>query len=215
MNHPNNLVAVAACWSLRRSWATLSRTEDAPDFGTLRSPAAGSVRSAGGHGDPVGSAVLTLGGSGYRDRLIEHTTEDAAAAYWLARSDPAGRNLPPAPMLAALTAVLPSVAPATARDATAALSRADARIRRALRLPADHRPLLGTPACRGCDSHTLRLWTSPPDPGDWVIICVADCRCRGDRCACRMDVRERGLPHVWGGAAALELAQLDDRRTAA
>ena len=186
--HPWTLLAVAAGWSLRRAAVELFRVGPPDgDHGTLRSTAASTGRSGGGHADPIGTAVLR-GTSGAYARLLDQVAEDITAARWLCRSDPDRR-------------------PSTARDAYAHLAAADKRIRAALHMPPDHLPMIGNPPCPGCGTRLLRIWTSAPDPRDHVVICTADCRCTNS-CGCGMDVRESGAPHVWSGDSTLVTALL-------
>jgi hypothetical protein len=175
--HPHQLRANAALHSLRAALDTLAdrvideaqaiRAEQAARFEPLKSPTFGRRHVLGGHGDPTGDAVGTLGTTRPNrydelEREVDQQLRDVA------------RHLPKdgyfgSPVRLLLHAV-PSMSPAAA-DATRVLAdRIDGRIRRLLKLPHD-RQLVPRVPCPACDSVGLSMRTSPP-PDQRVVECT-------------------------------------------
>lgn len=203
MTHPSNLHALAHCWSLRRAWAALrdTNTPDDGDAGTLRSWRPGTGGNTGGHGDPLGDAVVATVTQGTRHtQTAEIVREDVDQARWLATSALRHQGAPVGPALTMLTRVIVDLDPATAHEVGRYLHHADTTARRALRLDVDHLPLPGNPPCPACGVRMLRARRSNPDTDAWPVICAAGCRCTGQGCPCGMGVRVRGVDHIWPGA---------------
>ncbi|MGI5144808.1 hypothetical protein ACQEVC_45575 [Plantactinospora sp. CA-294935] len=208
--HPNTLHALTAAWSLQVARQQLDHAiqcgADQPRDG-LRSCAGGSVRSRGGHGDPVGNIALAptkLTGNESLTRLERATT---STLTWLA--DTLRLTAGPDPMWRILDG-LPRLQPGTTEQLRRWLVDHDARIRTALGLGPDEQVLPGA-ECPACGRRPMTACTAAPDPADWTVVCTAGCRCAGQGCGCAMLVQVEGAVHIWPGAvdlvAAMELAQ--------
>lgn len=202
--HPANHHATANAWSLRRAWAALRDTNTPDDRTPLRSPVYGVIRALGGHADPTPTAAA----SPNHTRLTDHTREAINHAWWLLASATRHQPATTGPTLAVITQALPHLDPRTAADISSHLADADRRIRTALRLGDDHRPIPGNPPCPACGTRLLRARTSNPDTAAWPVICATGCRCTGTGCPCRMTTPVRGVEHIWPasyGATLLEV----------
>lgn len=211
MTHPHQLHAHAAAWSLRTARqrllvaAAIRAREDAiasteGDDG-LRSQTFGQ-RSALGHiGDPTADAALT----GHRPttrpnpylQLAERVTSTLA---WLAGKLGVTGTTDP---LVRLTAAVPTLRPSTAGELHRWLAGEDARLRAALGMEPDRRPIPGAPPCPACGMRLLRTQTSAPDRSAWTVVCTStSCRCAGLTCTCDMPIRAAGVAHIWATAEA-------------
>lgn len=209
--HPWNLTAISDAWSLRWSWTGFLNLNVTDDPG-LRSVAVGSIGRASGHSDHVAAGALVRTGTVARHRRdAEKIRDDIDAAYWLTAS--AHRHQPllgssRTIALRQIADVASNIDPATARDVSNHLQRADKAARGWLDAGPDHQ-VLTTPPCPACNLRQLRARTSAPYVTDWPVICTAvGCRCAGTTCACGMEIRERGAPHIWAGGSPLAAAAL-------
>jgi hypothetical protein len=215
--HPHQLHATIAAHNLTQArhhlaeavtWEIRQRRQDAHALAVAAPiqawrPVVG--RGRGGHGDPVSLAVdagATAPARPVLDRLAQRVDD---TVHWLARS----LSLAGAP-LAAITAAVPELTPAAAREVWLWLGEADQRVRRALLLPAAEELMPGRecPACR------LRLvHAQVAVPGRPVVCRAEGCRCRGEGCGCGMSVLVEGLAHVWEHDTRARPASICDRLT--
>jgi hypothetical protein len=150
-------------------------------------------RSTGGHGDPVGLAVLGGADAAVRPlrpgRLGRLASRVDDTLHWLAHS----LSLAGDP-LTAIVAAVPELEPAAAREVWLWLGEADQRIRRALLLgPAEQ--LVAGAECPACRMRLVHVQTAAPER---PLVCRApECRCRGEACGCGMSAQVEGLVHVW------------------
>lgn len=174
--HQHQLHASAALHSLRAALAVLDHraddeyraiaTERAAAADPLKSPTFGRRHALGGHGDPTGDAILTIGTTRTnRWAELEHTVHSQLAG--VAQHLPAAAGSPLDRIAAGLPAMSGTAAAATRR----LLDRIDSRIRRLLHEP-DDRQLLSRVRCPACDTVALVLRTSAP-PADRIIQCTA------------------------------------------
>lgn len=152
-------------------------------------------RAHGGHGDPVGLAVLAGDHAATRPlrpgRYARLQTSVNATLDWLART----LRLPTVePALPALMAALPGLDAATAREVWLWLGEADARVRAALGMGAGEELVPGA-ACPACGVRLLHAQVLAPAR---LVVCRAEaCRCAGEGCGCGMTALVAGLVHVW------------------
>lgn len=153
-------------------------------------------RAAGGHGDPVGSAVLAGADAATRplrpgrlSRLQTHTDE---TLDWLASA----LRLPALEAgLPGITAAIPRLDAASARELGQWLAEADTRVRTALSLGPAREQLLAGVECPACQTRLLHAQELVPGR---PVVCRAEaCRCAGDGCGCGMSALVEGLVHVW------------------
>ena len=164
--HPHQLRARAALHTLGAALAALAtrtddearaiRAEQAARFEPLKSPTFGRRHALGGHGDPTGDAVATLGAvrpNRYADleREVDQQLRDVA------------RHLPGpvAVPLGRLQDAVPAMSAAAAAATRVLADRLDGRIRRLLRIGHD-RQLVPRIPCPGCDTTGLIMRKSPP-----------------------------------------------------
>lgn len=207
--HPSVLHALACAWSLqvaRRQLDLAVQYEGTDQRDGLRSCAGGTVRSRGGHGDPVSNAVLgrtvSSSGSGPLAALAKSTTDTLT---WLA--DTLRLTPGPDPLWRVLDS-LPRLQPGTAEHLRRWLADHDTRIRTALGLDPDEQLLPGA-ECLACGRRPLYARTAAPDPADWVVVCGEGCRCSGQGCGCGMLVQVEGAVHIWDRATPAVAAWLD------
>lgn len=204
---PYHLHALSAAWSLRAARAILvqrvdreraTRGQDLVAAGPLRSPVWGVRHATGGHADPTG-------GSAERPAPPDTTWADLLHQLdkrvgWLAGML---RQTGPTP-LAAITAVIPRLMPATARVAWMHLRDEDRWVRDTCRLVPARRDLTGV-SCPRCGQRRLQVQTAGLVEV-WTVICGADCRCVGAGCPCGMPGAVEGAPHIWPRAQVLASA---------
>jgi hypothetical protein len=146
-------------------------------------------RSAGGHSDPVGLAVLGGADAAVRPirpgRLGRLASRVDDTLHWLAHS---------LGLVTAIVAAVPELEPAGAREVWLWLGEADQRIRRALLLdPAEQ--LVAGAECPACRMRLVHVQTAAPER---PLVCRApECRCRGEACGCGMSAQVEGLVHIW------------------
>ncbi|MFF0721325.1 hypothetical protein [Micromonospora sp. NPDC003816] len=163
----------------------------------IRSPTWGRRHALGGHGDPVGDAILGLGGRIRRNRYADLSREVTEQLDGVARHLPA-----PLGWTAPLTRIrdaIPAMTTHAAGRTTLLLDRLNGRIRRQLRIGTglDHLAGLECPACR---DRLVSAYTAAPA----TVICRCDhCRCTGPGCHCRLPGAVVGAPHVWVRARAV------------
>lgn len=175
LTHPTQLRATAALWSLRAALAALdNRTADearaiigeqAAAADPLKSPLWGRRHALGGHGDPTGDAVLTLGPArSNRWAVLADEVQDQLAGV--------ARELPPASTtdLDRFAAAIPAMSPTAATATRKLLDRIDSRIRRLLHEPSD-RQLVPRIRCPACDAVGLAIRTSAP-LAQQVVECI-------------------------------------------
>jgi hypothetical protein len=102
-----------------------------------------------------------------------------------------------------LSVVLPATRPKLAEPVRLLLEDADARVRSICGLDPDHLEPPLAPACPACDRRRLRIQHSAPDTTRWTVVCTDSCRCIGTACPCDMDVKARGVRHIWAANSAL------------
>ena len=164
--HPHQLRADAALHTLQAALDALAdrvidedraiRAEQAARAEPLKSPTFGRRHALGGHGDPTGDAVGTLGAV-RPNRYDELEREVDQQLRDVARHLPGPVAVP----LDRLQNAVPHMSDRMA-DATRILAdRLDGRIRRLLRIGHD-RQLVPRIACPGCDTTGLTMRTSPP-----------------------------------------------------
>lgn len=206
--HPRQLHATIAAWSLLQArqhlaqavaWEIAQRRQDANALAVAAPlqawrPVVGLAK--GGHGDPVSRALGTITAAVTPPVLGRLAARIDDTLHWLARSlglagDP----------LTAITAAVPELEPAGAREVTLWLGEADQRIRRALLLdPAEQ--LVPGAECPACSTRMLYAQVAAPDR---LLVCRApSCRCRGEACGCGMEPPVDGLVHVWAALPDLQ-----------
>lgn len=240
MQHPHQLHAQAALWSLRRALRHLDEHRDAV---LIRRPQLG----------PAASRPRSLASLKRHDELLRAEKAERKAGSLTGLKPSAGSAAPgDAPGLADLersvnqtlveahglltyahhrdpllawtplwheildewgvrrdarwtwvSAVLPGTAPGLAEAVGLLLDDADQLVRGYASLDRDLLAPPLAPPCPGCDRRRLRVQTSAPDSGRWTVVCAAVCLCIGDTCPCEMDVRVRGIRHIWDGDSAL------------
>jgi hypothetical protein len=175
--HPSQLRARAALHTLEAALDALAdrvidedraiRVEQAARYEPLKSPTFGRRHALGGHGDPTGDAVGTIGNV-RPNRYDELEREVDQQLRDVARHLPKdGYSAAPARIL---VHAVPSMSPAAA-DATRKLAdRIDGRIRRLLRIDHD-RQLVPRIPCPTCSAAGLIMRTSPP-LADRVVECA-------------------------------------------
>jgi len=102
-----------------------------------------------------------------------------------------------------LSVVLPATPARIAEAVALALVDADQLVRSYAGLDADLLAPPLAPPCPACDRRRLRIQSSAPDSARWTVTCADSCRCIGDRCGCDMDIRERGIRHIWAADSTL------------
>jgi hypothetical protein len=162
----------------------------------IRSPSWGRRHALGGHGDPVGDAILTIGTATRRNRYADLSHDVNDQLRQVARHLPADGWLRP---LDRIQAAIPAMSTRAAAHTTQLLDRLNDRVRRQLRLGGglDHLRGVECPACQG---RLVYAYTASPD----TVICRDDCRCAGPGCRCRLDGAVAGALHVWIRVTATE-----------
>lgn len=175
MNHPHQLHAQAALWSLRaalrlladraRAEARAIALEAAAAAEPLRSPVWGRRQALGGHGDPTGDAV-DHGQAPRANRYAELADE-----VWGQLSDVA-QHLPPSAgdPVDRIGAALPTMGPVALVATRRLLDRIDGRLRRLLH-EVDDRQLMPRARCPECGAASLVLRTSAPQ-SQRVVECT-------------------------------------------
>lgn len=177
VEHPHHLHARAALWSLRCVLTTLAHraaveyraiaAERAAAADPLKSPLWGRRQALGGHGDPTGDAILTIGGTTRANRYAELEAEVLGQMHGVAQHLPAAAGGD----LARIEAAIPAMTPAAAAATRRLLARIDGRVRRLLHVP-DDRQLISRVRCPACDAVALVLRTSAPPP-ERVVECTS------------------------------------------
>lgn len=208
MTSPHHLHATAAAWSLNTALTHLDATavteahaiaaEQAAAAEPLRSPLWGRRHALGGHGDPTGDAVLTVGITQRRNRYAELQADVIAQLDGVARHLPGLGAIDP---LYRIRQHIPAMQPGTAAATTILLAKLDGRVRRQLRIGPDRRLLPGV-ACPACGRRPMYVQTSGPEPA-WTVVCAADCRCTGQGCPCEVPGAVEGVAHIWPRSVVL------------
>ena len=131
----------------------------------LKSPSWGRRYALGGHGDPTGDAVLTIG-EARPNQYAEQHTEAWEQLHEVAQHLPVQGFNP----LDRIETALPAMSQKAAEATRTLLDRIDQRVRRLLKI-SDDRQLLPGVACPVCDTAgVLALRTSAPE-----TECVVEC----------------------------------------
>jgi hypothetical protein len=162
------------------------------DRGTVKAwaPATGPA-SVGGHGDPVGDAILNMA------TVTDHPFADryrnsVATICWIAAKVLTPDQSPGQPPMRRLRDHLHELAPTTAAELAKWVEEENQTIRVALDMGPDlqHLPAVTCPAC---DQVSLAV---RPNPG--VVLCTnPTCICAGGNCWCGMYVLAVGRQHIW------------------
>jgi hypothetical protein len=108
-----------------------------------------------------------------------------------------------------MVTVLPVTRPGIAEAVGITLADADARVRAVCGIEPDRIALPLAPECPACGVRRLRVQNSAPNSARWTVVCAsAGCRCTGTDCACGMDVRVRGVGHIWSADSEVAVSLL-------
>jgi hypothetical protein len=198
--HPAHLIAHANLVSLdialRQLAGAMRRVTVAirisGDRGTIKAwaPATGPA-PVGGHGDPVGDAILHA--TTVTDHpLAERYRNSVATVCWIAAKVLTPEQSNGQPPMRRLRDHLAGLTPATATELTKWVTEEDRKIRFDLNMwhGGVHLPGVRCPAC----NHVAL--TARGDSG--FVTCQNEtCLCAGDTCPCAMPIRATGYPHIW------------------
>ncbi|MFG2059683.1 hypothetical protein ACGFI9_37295 [Micromonospora sp. NPDC048930] len=207
---PHHHWAQSAAWSLDAALLALDaraviearaiRAQQEAAAEPLRSPSWGSRRALGGHGDPTGDALLTIG-TARPNRYADLAADVQEQLHGVSHHLP-GDSFNP---LYRIREALPAFSPGTAHATWRLLDRLDGRVRRTrgLDIPSGRRHLVDV-ACPVCAGRALYVQTAGPE-SDWTVVCAGSwrdgrdnpCLCVGEGCPCGMDGAVEGVVHIW------------------